>query len=65
MHMQYGEEPDLSLSSVGNIEKEFVVEEVENLKTIKKIVPIAVNANSSQGPSISVVVTRKMKRQCF
>ena len=33
MHMQDGEEPYLSLSSVGKTEKEFVV---ENLKTIKK-----------------------------
>ena len=34
MRMQDGEEPDLSLSSVGKTEKEFVVEDVENLKTI-------------------------------
>ena len=60
--MQHGEEPDLSLSSVGKTEKEFVVEVIENLKTINKIVPIAVNSNSSQGPSISGVVSRKMKR---
>ena len=65
MHMQDGEEPDLSLSAVGKTEKEFVVEDVENLKTINKIVHIAVNSHSSQGPSISFVVSRKMKRQCF
>ena len=64
MHMQDGEEPDLSLSAV-KTEKEFVVEDVENLKTINKIAHIAANSNSSQGPSISCVVSRKMKRQCF
>ena len=53
---------NLSLSSVGKTEKEFVVEDVENLKTINKIVPIAVNSYSSQGPSISGVAPRKMKR---
>ena len=57
------EEPDLSLSAVGKTEKEFVVEDVENLKTINKIVSIAVNSNSSQGPSISDVVSCKMKRE--
>ena len=62
---QDGEEPDLSLSDVGKTEKEFVVGDVENLKTIYQTVPIAVNSNSSQGPSISNVVSRKMKRQCF
>ena len=62
MHMQDGGEPDLSLSSLEKTEKEFVVEDVENLKTINKLVPIAVNSNSSQGPSISGVVSRKMKR---
>ena len=62
MHMQDGEEPDLSLSSVGKTEKEFVVEDVENLNTINKIVPISVNSNSSQGPSISAVISREMKR---
>ena len=62
MHMQDGEEPDLSLSIVGKTEREFVAEEVENLKPINKIVPIAVNSNSSQGTSISGVVSRKMKR---
>ena len=65
MHMQDGEEPDLSLSAVGKTEKNFVVEDVENLNTINKTVPIAVNSNSSQGPCISGVVSRKMKRQCF
>ena len=53
--MQDGEEPDLPLSSVGKTEKEFVV-------TINKIVLTAANSNSSQGPSISGVVSRKMKR---
>ena len=62
MHMQDGEEPGLSLSSAGKTEKEFVVEDVENLKTINKIVSVAVNSNSSQGPSISGVVSHKMKR---
>ena len=62
MHTQDGEEPDLPLSAVGKTEKEFVVEDVENLKTINKIVPIAVNSNSSQVPSISGVVSRKMKK---
>ena len=62
MHMQDSEEPDLSLSAVGKTEKEFVVEYVENSKTINKIVPIAVNSNSSQGTSISGVASRKMKR---
>ena len=62
MHMQDGEEQDLSLSDVGKTEKEFVVEDVGNLMTINKIGPIAVNSNSSQGPSISGVVSRKMKR---
>ena len=48
---------NLSLSSARKREKEFVIEDVENLKTI---VPIAaVNSNSSQGPSISGVVSRK------
>ena len=48
---------------MGKPEKEFVVEDVETLKTINKLVPIeAVNSNSSQGPSISGVVSRKMKR---
>ena len=56
MHMQDGEEPDLSLSAVGKTEKEFVVEDVENLKTNNKIVPITVNSNSSQGPIIHGVV---------
>ena len=46
MHVQDGEEPDVSLSSVGKTEKECVVED--------KIVPT--------GPSISCVVSRKMKR---
>ena len=49
MHMQGGEEPDLPLSPVGETKKEFVVEDVENLKAIIKIVLIAVNSNSSQG----------------
>ena len=57
--MQDGEEPDLSLNSVGKTEKEFVV---DDLKKIYKIVPIAVNSNSSQAPSISGVVSRKMER---
>ena len=62
MLMQDGEEPDLSLSSVGKTEKEFVLDDVENLKSINKIVPIAaVNSDSSQGPSISGVVSCKMK----
>ena len=52
------------LEFCGKTEKEFVVEDVENLKTINKIAPIAVNFNSSQGPSISGVVSRKMKSQC-
>ena len=56
---------NLSLSSVGKTEKWFVVEDVENLKTINKIVPIAGNSNSSQGPSISGVVSHKMKRDVF
>ena len=62
MHMQDGEEPGVFLSSVGKTEKEFVVEDVENLKTINEIVAIAINSNSSKGPSISGVVSRKMKR---
>ena len=33
------------------------------MKTINKIVPIAGNFNSSQGPSISGVVSHKMKRR--
>ena len=53
-----------SLSSVGKTEKWFVVD-VENLKTINKIVPIAGNSNSSQGPSIYGVVSHKMKREVF
>ena len=65
MHMQDGEEPDLSLSAVEKTKNEFVVEDVENLKTINQIVPRAVNSNSSQGPSISGVVSRKMKRLFF
>ena len=52
---------NLSLSAVGETEKEFVVD-VENLKSINKITPIAVNSNSFQVPSISGVVSRKMKR---
>ena len=56
---------NLSLSSVGKTEKRFVVEDVVNLKTINKIVPIAGNSNSSQGPSISGVVSHKMKRDVF
>ena len=54
-----------TLSSVGKTEKWFVVEDVENLKTINKIVSIAGNSNSSQGPSISGVVSHKMKRDVF
>ena len=46
-------------------QKGFVVEGVENLKTINKIVSIAGNSNSSQGPSISGVVSHKMKREVF
>ena len=65
MHVQDCEEPDASLSSVGKTEKEFVVEDVENVKTIYKIIPIAVNVNSSEGPSIPCVVSRKMKRGVF
>ena len=66
MHIQDGEELDLSLSAVGKTEKElFAVEDVENLKTINKIVLIAVNSNSYEGPSISGVVSRKMKRDIF
>ena len=61
MHMQDREESELSLSSVGKTEKEFVVEDIENLKTINNIVPIAVNSNSSQGSSISGVVSHKME----
>ena len=34
MHVQDGEDPDVSLSSVGKTEKLFVVEDVENFKTI-------------------------------
>ena len=59
MHMQDGEEPDLSFGAVGKTEKEFVVEDVKNLKTINKIVLIAVNSNSFLGPSIYSVVSRK------
>ena len=59
MHIQDSEEPDLSLSAVGKTEKEFVVD-VEHLKTINKIAPIAENSNSSQDPIISGVVSRKM-----
>ena len=55
---------NLSLSSVGKTERWFVVEYVENLKTINKIVPIVGNSNSSQGPSISGV-SHKMKRDVF
>ena len=65
MCMQDGEEPGLPLRSVRKTEKEFVVEDVENLKTINKIVPIAVDSNSSQGPRISGVVSHKMKRDSF
>ena len=39
--------------------------DVEKLKTMNKIVPIAGNPNSSQGPSISGVVPHKMKRDVF
>ena len=63
MHMQDGEEPDLSLSPVRKTGKECFVEDVENLMTINKIVPIAaVNSDSSKGPSISGGASRKMKR---
>ena len=61
-HMQDGEEPDLPLSSVGKTEKEFAVEDVENLKTINKIIPIRANPN---GLCISGVVSHKMKRYSF
>ena len=64
MHMQEGEKLELSSSSVGKTEKEFVVD-AENLKTINKIVPIAGNSNSSQGPSNPGVVSHKMKRDMF
>ena len=63
MHIQDGDEPDLPLSSVGKTER-ICCEDAENLKTINKIVPIA-NSNSSQGPSISGVVSRKMKKYSF
>ena len=55
---------NLSLSSVGKTEKCFVVD-VENLKTINKIIPIAGNSNSSQGPRIYVVVSHTMNRDVF
>ena len=56
---------NISLSSVGKTGKLCVVEDVENLNTINKIVPMAGNSNSSQGPSISGVVSHKMKRDVF
>ena len=59
-HMQDGEEPILEFC--GKNREMIVVEDVENLKTINKIVPIAGNSNSSQGSSISGVVSHKMKR---
>ena len=59
IHMQDGEGHILEFW--GKTEKWFVVD-VENLKTINKIVTIAGNSNSSQGPSISGVVSHKMKR---
>ena len=59
MNMQDGEEPILEFWK--KTEKWFVVEDIENLNTINKIVPIAGNSNFSQGPSISGVVSHKMK----
>ena len=56
MHMQDGEEPDLSLSYVGKTGERICC----RCRTF--IVPIAVNSNSSEGPSNSGVVSRKMKR---
>ena len=49
MHIQDGEEPGLSLSSVGKTEKEFAVDDI-------------VNSNTSQCPSTSGAVPHKMKR---
>ena len=63
MYMQDGEEPILEFCGK-KTEKRFVVEDVENLKAINKIVPIAGNSNS-QGPSISGVVSHKMKSDVF
>ena len=63
MHMQDGEEPILEFC--GKNRAMIVVEDVENLKTINKIVPIAGNSNSSQGPSISDVVSHNMIRDVF
>ena len=60
MHMQDNKEPPWVLEK---IEKLFVVEDIENLNTIYKIVPIAGNSNFSQGPSISGVVSHKMKKK--
>ena len=57
--MQDGEEPILEFSGKN---REIICCRRCRKKTIKKIVPIAVNSNSSQGPSISGVVSRKMKR---
>ena len=53
VHMQDGEVPILECCGKNRRCRKF--------KDINKIVPIAVNSNSSQGPSISVVVSRKIK----
>ena len=39
--------------------------ELPILETINKIVPIAGNSNSSQGPGISDIVSHRMKRDVF
>ena len=56
---------NLSLCSVGKTEKEFVVEDVENLKTINKIVPIAVNSNSSKDQVFLVLFHVKCFKKCL
>ena len=60
MHMQDGEEPILGFWKK---QRNDFVEDIENLNTINKIVPIAANSNFSQGSSISGVVSHKMKKE--
>ena len=59
MHMQDGEEPILEFWK----KREMICcRRYRKLKIINKIVPIAGNSNFSHGPSISGVVSHKMKR---
>ena len=62
VYMQDGEEPILQFC--GKNREMICCRRCRKFKD-NKIVPIAGNSNSSQGPSISGVVSHKMKRDVF